>query len=251
MFVIPDIYELNPTGALPNFAALGADSRVVGCILKSTQGVQYAPQWFVNNWGRAKAAGIRGTYHFGMPTARGDVQADFCLALVDKAGGIASNDMPIAWDLETSSNTKWSSAQQIVDISSQFAERIKQRTGKTATLYAGALIRDMGLKQRMGFGKLWTPHLDMSKAGWPLSDYSLWQYSGGNGFYDPRSAALGLPLSGNIAGWPSGTDMSVVMDRGGFASSLSAARSALTGGSLLIPLLLGAAALGLYLWQGR
>ncbi len=246
-FIIPDIYELDPTGAMPPFEALARDPRVAGVILKATQGVQYAPAWFVNNWNRAKVAGVRGAYHFGMPTARGDVQADFCLALIDKAGGLAPTDMPIAWDLESSSNTKWSSAQQIVDISSQFADRIKQRTGKTAVLYAGALIRDMGLTNHMGFGKLWTPHLDMSKAGWPTSSYALWQYSGGKGYYDPRSAAYGLPLSGSIPGWPSGTDMSVVMDRGGFAPDLAAARAALGSGGGIMPwLLLAGAVLALH-----
>jgi hypothetical protein len=255
-YFIPDIYEPTFSGLVP-YQVITADPRFVGCILKATQGVQYAPAWFIREWPRAKAAGgsrygstwFRGTYHFGMPTARGDVQADFCLNHLDKAGGFdPAGDMPIAWDLENSSNTTWQSAQQIVDISSQFAERVRARTGRAPVLYAGALIRDLGIKHHMGFGKLWTPHLDMSKAGWSLGEYCLWQYAGGKGFYNPAYATLGYPTS--LAGWGS-TDMNVVMDGGGVAGSTSSVQSALTGGGLLPLLLLGAASVFAYLYWRR
>jgi len=243
---VPDIYEQD-LGPTPNFAALAARSDIAGVIIKATQGVQYSPAWFTVNWGRARAAAgarygstfFRGCYHFGMPTTRGDVQADFCLAAIAKAGGLASGDMPIAWDLEGSA---WSSAQQIVDISSQFAERVRARTGKTPVLYSGATVRDRGIKNRMGYGKMWTPHLDMSKAGWSLKDYTLWQYAGDGKLYNPASAVYGFPTS--IPGWGA-TDMNVVMKNGAFASSISDARAVLMGG-ISITLLLGAAALAYF-----
>ena len=242
-FFVPDIYA-SDLGELPNFSALTARQDMVGVILKATQGVQYAPQWFVTNWQRARASAgsrygstfFRGCYHFGMPTTHGAQQADFCLNLVDRAGGLAAGDMPIAWDLEGSA---WSSTQQIVDISSQFAERVRARTGKTPVLYSGATIRDRGIKQRMGYAKMWTPHLDMSKAGWSLKDYTLWQYAGDGKLYNPASAVYGFPTS--VAGWGA-TDMNVVMKNGAFATSMSDVTSSLMGGLSLL-LFAGAAAL--------
>lgn len=240
-FFVPDIYQLD-IGPTPNFAAIANRSDMVGVILKSTQGVQYAPQWFIDNWPRAKVCGVRGTYHFGMPTTSGYAQADFCMNLVDRAGGLASTDMPIAWDLEGSA---WSSAQQIVDISSQFAERIVQRTGRTPILYTGATVRDRQITNKMRYAKMWTPHLDMSKAGWPLSSYVLWQYAGDGKLYNPASAVYGFPLA--IPGWGA-TDMNVVMKNGTWASSRSEAISVLAGGlDLFTMLLLGMAGVGLYL----
>ena len=245
MFFVPDIYA-NDLGATPNFAALAADPRVVGVILKATQGVSYDPQWFLANWNRARVAGVRGVYHFGTPAASGAAQADYLMNAVDRAGGLTSSDMAPAWDLE---GAAWSSAQQIVDISAGFAERIKARTGRTALLYTGSAVRDRGITDRMGFSSMWTPHLDMSKAGWPLSSYVLWQYAGDGKLYNPASAAYGFPTS--IPGWGA-TDMNVVMDRGAFASSADRARDILTGSSMNLAsfLLLGAAATLAYLmWR--
>ncbi len=251
-YFIADIYAQD-LGPAPNFAALAAYPQMIGCILKATQGVQYAPQWFTDNWPRARAAGgsrygtswFRGCYHFGMPNTNGAVQADFCLAAVNRAGGLTPDDMPIAWDLEGSA---WSSSQQVIDVSSQFAARIKQQTGKTPVLYSGATIRDKGITNRMGFAKLWTPHLDMSKAGWPLADYALWQYAGDGKWYNPALAPV-YKFPTSIPGWGA-TDMNVVMDRGAVAQSISAAQRILAGSSMSPLVVAGLAATLVYLiWR--
>lgn len=245
MFLVPDIYSKD-LGALPNFAALAADSRVVGCTLKATEGTHYAPDWFIQNWNRARVAGVRGAYHYGRPTSSGAAQADFFLGHVERAGGFTSSDMAPSWDLEEGAG--WSSPQQIIDVSSGFAARVRERTGKDAILYTGMTVRDRSITDHMGFGKLWTPHLDMSKAGWSLSQYALWQYAGDGKLYNPASAAYGLPTS--IPGWGA-TDMSVVMENGSFVSSADRARDVLTSGlGLASFLLLGAAAtLAYLLWR--
>jgi hypothetical protein len=249
-FFIPDIYEKD-LGPAPNFAALAAQPRVVGCILKATEGTYYAPPWFTANWNRVRVAGgsrygsswFRGCYHFGRPEYPGALQADFLLAAVERAGGFGDGDMPPAWDIEGSS---WKSKQQVVDISSAFAARIKQRIGKTPLLYAGSLIRDMGITNHMGFSQLWSPQISMQAAAWPVSQYALWQYAGDGGRpphgYDlranyPASGALAFPMS--IPGW-GGTDMNVVMDGGMPATSIESVKKILTGrGGILFPLLLG------------
>lgn len=240
-YFVADIYA-NDLGPMPNFAALAADPRIVGVILKATQGTYYAPQWFVNNWPRARVCGIRGAYHFGDPNQPGAAQADFLLNLVNAAGGLTISDMPLAWDLE---GAAWQSNQQIIDVSSAFAARILERTGRRPLLYTGATVRDRGITDKMGFDGLWTPHLNMDRAGWRLSEYKLWQYAGDGKLYNPASAVYGFPTS--IPGW-GGTDMNVVMDGGGFAGSRDAARRVLLGGAgeWGTWLLLGAAAALLY-----
>lgn len=237
-FFVADLYA-NDLGPTPNFAALAADPRIVGVILKATQGTYYAPGWLAMNWARAKVCGIRGAYHFGDPNSSGAAQADYFLNALAAAGGMTSSDMPAIWDLE---GAAWQSNQQIVDVSSAFAARILERTGKRPLLYTGATVRDRGIRDRMGFDGIWTPHLDMNKAGWALSDYKLWQYAGDGKLYNPASAVYGFPTS--IPGW-GGTDMSVVMAGGAFASSRAIAERVLVGGWGWTPVLLAGAALAL------
>lgn len=249
-FFVPDVYE-GDLGALPNFTALAADPRMVGCIIKATQGVSYSPAWFTINWGRVRSAGgsryssswFRGCYHFGTPAASGTAQADYFLSAVERGGGWADGDIAPAWDLEGSA---WTSNQQIIDISSAFAARIKQQIGKTPLLYAGSLIRDRGIRDRMGFERLWSPQINMAAASWPLGKYALWQYAGDGGRgYDlrlnyPQSGSMAFPLT--VPGW-GGTDMNVVMDRGMPARSISDVKSILTGRGGLLPIVLGGAGL--------
>jgi len=243
-FFIPDIYE-NDLGPSPNFGALAVQPGVVGCIIKATQGVTYSPAWFTRNWNAVGAAGaarydswFRGCYHFATPTPGGAAQADYYLKAVQAAGGWGATDIAPIYDLE---GTAWSSAQQIVDVGSAFADAVAQATGKTPILYAGALIRDLHISDRMGYGRMFSPHLDMSGAGWSALDFALWQYAGDGKLYDPASAVYGYPTA--IDGWGA-TDMSVVYSGGSPATDIDQVRSILTGATTLSPsLIIGAAAL--------
>ena len=253
-YFIPDLSHWQ--GDRPNFNAIAATPRMVGCIIKATQGVTYAPSWFVNNWNRVRAAGgsrygsswFRGCYHFAAPNPSGATQADFMLAHVQKAGGWGDGDMSPAWDLEGSA---WSSAQQILDVSSSFRERIQQRLGKTPVLYTGSAWRNFGIKTKAGFSQLWSTHLNkMEPYGWPNSSYALWQYVGTGKYYNPATAALGYPTG--VTGLPNSLDMNVVMSGGAPANSISDVRRVLTGrGGLLIPLLIGGALFAGYLLARR
>jgi hypothetical protein len=241
-FFVADIYELD-LGPAPNFFALASAPKLVGVVLKATQGVSYLPTWFKVNLPRAKRAGgarygaswFVGAYHYLTPYASGSDQADFYLRAVDEAGGWDDGMMSPICDLE---GHAWSSPQQIVDVSSSFAERVKKRVGSSPILYAGALIRDLKITDRMGYRSLWTPRLSMTSAGWPLYDYCMWQYAGDGKPYDPSSPFDGYPLE--IPNWGA-TDMNVVMQNGQTARDLAAVRSALTGrGSAMELLVVGA-----------
>jgi GH25 family lysozyme M1 (1,4-beta-N-acetylmuramidase) len=236
-------------GALPNIPAIANNPRMVGCIVKATQGVNYAPPWFTANWPRARAAGgsrygsswFRGCYHYATPDASGTAQADFVLAAIERAGGWGDGDMPPAWDFEDGSARIWTgrgiTKQQVIDISSQFSERINSRIGRAPILYTGATWRQYGITDKCGFSQMWSSHLDKMKPyGWPNSSYALWQYAGDGKYYNPATAAFGFPQTVADLGT---IDMNVVMDNGVPATDIGRVRTILTGkGGLLLPLLL-------------
>jgi hypothetical protein len=258
-FFIPDIYANDPTGPLPNFAALAAQPSMVGCVLKATQGVSYAPAWFMNNWPRVRAAGgarygkswFRGCYHFATPDASGTAQADFVLDAIERAGGWdPEGDMPPAWDFEDGNAKIWTgrgvTKQQVIDLSSQFAERVKQRIGRAPILYTGNTWREYGITEHAGFSQMWSSHLSkMAPYGWPNSSYVAWQYAGDGKLYDPATAARSFPLA--VPGWGA-TDMSVIMDAGVPATDVGRLSMLLTGkvagpsGAEVVLTLLGLAA---------
>lgn len=271
-FFLPDLSSWQ--GNLPNFNAIAATPNMVGCIIKSSQGIGpgvsvehgHSLTWFKDNWPRVAAAGrdrygtsfFRGLYHYGTPTPSGAAQADYVLDTVDRAGGWAFGDLPPAWDLEGSA---WSSRQQIVDVSSQFAERIKSRHGRAPILYTGSVWRKFGVKDRAGFGSLWTTHLDlMAPLGWPNTDIILHQYAGDGKYWSPsgKEAHLGYPTS--VPGLGATVDMNVVIDGGSPATAIDRVRAILTRGvsgstrgSVSVPIVigLGAGLLGLGILMTR
>jgi GH25 family lysozyme M1 (1,4-beta-N-acetylmuramidase) len=256
-FFIPDLSAWE--GPLPNFDAIAATPNMVGCIIKATQGVGpgvsqgHSPQWFTLNWPRVRAAGLsrygrswfRGCYCYAEPTPSGTAQADYLLRTVDRAGGWGEGDMAPAWDLE---GDKWTSRQQIVDVSSEFAARIKQRLGRTPILYTGSTWRQFGVQERAGFEDMWTPHMDlMIPFGWPNPSIILHQYVGDGKYYNPSSqpAKLGYPTE--VPGLSAKVDMNVVMDRGTPATSIDRVRDILMGrarsrGGVSMPLVIGVGA---------
>jgi hypothetical protein len=265
-FFIPDLSSWE--GNTPNFDAISAAPSMVGCIIKSSQGVGpgvssqhgHSLTWFRDNWPRVRAAGdgylkgfrygrswFRGCYHYATPTPSGTLQADYMLAAVDRAGGWGDGDLPPAWDLE---GDEWSSRQQIVDVSSSFAERIRQRTGRIPFLYTGSVWRKFGVRERAGFGKLWSTHMDlMAPYGWPNESIVLYQYVGDGKYWNPSSfpAKRGYPT--NVPGLSAKVDMNVVMDGGDVATSIDRVRAVLTGaggllgrGGVSAPVVVGVAA---------
>lgn len=247
-FFIPDLSAW--VGNSPNFDAIAAAPDMVGCIIKSSQGIgpgvspQYGHSrtWFRDNWPRVRAAGgprygkswFRGCYHFASTTSSGTAQADHVLATVERAGGWSFGDLPPAWDLE---GAAWTSRQQIVDSSSQFAERITQKLGRAPILYTGSVWRKFNVKERAGFAAMWTPHMDkMAPFGWPNSSILLHQYVGDGKYWNPSSepAKRGYPTS--VPGLDAKVDMNVILDGGVPATSIERVRELLTGpGSALVP----------------
>jgi GH25 family lysozyme M1 (1,4-beta-N-acetylmuramidase) len=175
-----------------------------GAMIKATEGIHYSPIWFQQNWRALRDAGgdryghdwFRWAYHFLRFAVGGAAQADYFLRAVDEAGGWAIGDGWPVVDVELGSagdpakgiprNKNWdASAQQIIDVTSQFAESVKRRTGRPVVLYGNGAMRDKGIKDRMGCDYFWParytatlPKEISERAGWSIDRLLCWQYSG-------------------------------------------------------------------------
>lgn len=201
---IPDVYnDSTPTHGWQQAWTLLAQShspRFHGAILKATQGTDFAPKWFNENWPRLRDAGgerygqtwFRGAYHYldigrspsTPPSVDGKAQAEFFLQHVDDAGGWSYGDLPPAVDVEKGDRNIIKSAKQVVDTTLAWAEHVKRHLGCKVMLYGHELMRTLHITSHMGCDFLWTArygyYLDDNKAiGWPDDLVMFWQYTNG------------------------------------------------------------------------
>lgn len=204
--LIVDVYS-GDLGGSPNWDAAASADNVVGAIIKATEGVAFDTSWFEQNWPAVKSAAsdrygttwFRGAYHFLKFAESGADQADFYLSTVDKAGGFDVGDIIPIVDVELGNdgqpdehgrthprNPNWdASAQQIIDCTSEWAERVKANSDQQVMLYGNGAMRDKGISDRMNCDWLWIPRYTATlpaeiytRAGWDLEHVALWQYCG-------------------------------------------------------------------------
>ncbi len=207
--LFPDLY-VHTAGGKPDWSALAADPRFFGAIIKALEGSSYPPgeDWFNAQWPALRAAGgarygvtwMRGCYHYLMLKSDGAKQAQALLATVEKAGGWGPGDLPPIVDVERGGDTSsnhGASKQQVIDVTSKWAETVKNALGGTVILYGRGAMRDLGITDHMNCDYLWAPQynyrLDPSKTeqiGWESPDVKLWQYTDGKADYTsmPTSA---------------------------------------------------------------
>ncbi|HEY3735620.1 MAG TPA: GH25 family lysozyme, partial [Streptosporangiaceae bacterium] len=144
-----DQYPLD-SGAHPPWGTLVSTVGFCGVILKAWDGPQYNDGgWFAANWPAVREAGaarygvswFRGAYLFLRFAASGSAQADAYLKAIDQAGGWDSGDIIPIIDVELGDtknpanlNGK-ATAQQVIDCTTQCANRIRAVTGKRIMLY--------------------------------------------------------------------------------------------------------------------
>ena len=207
--LIIDVYSLD-LGGKPKWEALAAAPNFVGAILKATEGLAFDTSWLNKNWRRVKDVAadrygttwFRGAYHFLKFNKDGRDQADFYLKAIDEAGGFDVGDIIPIVDVELGNdgitpdekgrlhprNSNWdASAQQIIDCTSAWADRVTTRTGMEVMLYGNGAMRDKGIKDRMNCDWLWIPRYTATlpkimyeRAGWSLDRVAMWQYKGGS-----------------------------------------------------------------------
>lgn len=228
--LIADVYS-EDLGGKPKWDVLANTPEFIGAILKATEGTAYFPDWFGVNWRALKNAApdrygkdwFRGAYHFLKFNLSGIAQADFYLISIESSGGFDVGDIIPIVDVElgsdgspgadgkpTTRNSNWdASAQQIIDCTSEFAQRVKDETAQQVMLYGNGAMRDKSITSRMNCDWIWVPRytatLPMNiyeRAGWDLASLAMWQYCG-----DGTAALAGYPASIPGFGAP---DISVV-----------------------------------------
>lgn len=204
LFVDTFAGDLGPT---PDWSAVLAADSFVGGIIKATEGTAFDTSWFATNWPAIKDASsdrygttwFRGAYHFLKFNQSGADQADFYLKTVNDAGGFDVGDVIPIVDVELGNdgkpdakgrvhprNSNWDvSSQQIIDCTSQWAERVKKQTGQQVMLYGNGAMRDKSINDRMNCDWLWIPRYTptlpaemYTRAGWDVAHVALWQYCG-------------------------------------------------------------------------
>jgi GH25 family lysozyme M1 (1,4-beta-N-acetylmuramidase) len=204
--LLVDVYS-GDLGGTPNWPALADAPDVVGGILKASEGTTFTTSWFSANWpavhdlapDRYGDTWFRGAYHFLKFDQDGEAQADFYLQTVQDAGGFDVGDIIPIVDVELGNdglpdeqgkvrprNSNWdATAEQIVECTTAFADRVRSETGQQVMLYGNGAMRDKGISDRMGCDWLWVPRYTAllprtvyERAGWNLDSVVLWQYCG-------------------------------------------------------------------------
>jgi GH25 family lysozyme M1 (1,4-beta-N-acetylmuramidase) len=201
-----------------------------GIILKATQGIHYAPSWFVRHWQAVRDVGgdrygstwLRGAYHYLDFFASGARQADVFLDHVDRAGrddgtwrngGWDHGDIRPIVDVERGGGNRDAEADRVIECVSAFASRVHERTGRRPILYGRGAMRELAIRSMMGCVGLWNPSYtrEMVTRGLPcpVDDVLLWQYTDGT---HGDASVHGCPL--RLPGWQGGLDLSVYVQGG-------------------------------------
>jgi len=188
--------------------SLVADSGMVFCICKATEGRNYEDPKFERNIQEIRkvlATGkpyYPGAYHFARPSSDGggaeDGRAeaeDFCDVIERVCGDILENFMPPALDFEEYSdssvtdNTPWISA---------WIEVVEERLGRKPMIYTGKNVWHYEMADSSAFKDypLWQVYYSGTASQppkMPWDTWSLWQWSGGGDFqYFPDVPGIGV-----------------------------------------------------------
>lgn len=154
---------------------LATDPKVVGMIHKATEG-SMIDRVYAERAAEAKRRGyLWGAYHLGRP-GDGAAQADAFLAAVGDPAGVL-----LALDLEDVASGKFMDVAGAI----AFLDRLKEKTGRTAVVYANnavtqVLSADADFQAKYGSTRLWYARFRPAiKPSWlgKWSDYFLWQFS--------------------------------------------------------------------------
>lgn len=205
--IIFDVYSEDDIGP---FAAAAADPRVVGGFLKASEGMSYAPSWFVDTWPKVRAAAperygvswFRGAYHFLRGQEDGYAQAELFLGQLARVGFLAGGDFAPMVDVESEDRTggnATASAQQWIDNTSKFCERLRAVLNRPVILYGNTVMHERSITDHMGCEWLWParytaslPRSVYEDIGWSRNELFAWQYAGDG--------------TGSLAGYPTSID---------------------------------------------
>jgi GH25 family lysozyme M1 (1,4-beta-N-acetylmuramidase) len=180
--------------------------------LKATEGINFVDTTFPGNYRGAKGVGLyAGAYHFARPDrSAGAVQADY---LISRAQYVDDGrTLPPMLDLEwppagsaSPSPCYGMTPAQLVAWTHQFVDRIRQRTGRLATIYTNTNWWKLCLANNPGFGAnplfiaSYTPNPPTLPAGW--AGWTIWQYADHGALPGDQDVFNGTPAQlGQFAG---------------------------------------------------
>ena len=240
-----DLYadDVNGNPDTPAYAASGSPWTFLG--LKATEGTYYnGAAWFTKQWGAARASSrygvdfLRLAYAYLRADYNAIAQADYFLEFMDTNGWDPAGDIVPVADFESAEQPAGVTAQQVIDVLSAYAERIKAVLGCAPMRYTGSLFRDLGIVEPCGCPFLWVadygPELNPAEytdQGYTLADTWAWQFRGTS----PQAAGpKGYPMTAPIGpgGAEAAVDTNVIIINGG---GNPAAQLSWTKANLLIP----------------
>ena len=207
-FLMVDLYR-KELGGKPPMTQIVDTPFLSGVLLKCTQGLSYDTAWFLKYWpmigqlagDRHGVSFFRGAYQYLVFAQDGKKQALYYAKTLKAAGGWDPDlDIRPIVDVENGSDPKQAaaSAQQVIDVTTAYAEAIEDELGVRPMLYGGSAIRGRKITSHMGCAKLWCarytaklPSKTYTQMGWALPDVWGWQY-GGTG-PDQRASLAGYP----------------------------------------------------------
>lgn len=180
-----------------------ADSGMLFCICKATEGRDYVDPKFEENIAAIRQVDAEdyypGAYHFARPDSVGGAEdgraeaEDFCDVIEHVCGDITQDFMPPVLDFE-----KYSESDQEDNIPwiETFLETVERRLGRRPMIYTGKNVwrYEVGNTSRFVSYPLWQVYYSGTaqqppEMPWPT--WALWQYSGG-GSYQHHPAVPGV-----------------------------------------------------------
>jgi lysozyme len=155
-----------------------ADSGVVYCFVKATEGVESRDPMFARNWAGMRSVGIiRSAYHFFIAKKDPKVQANNFLNLTRSVW--ETNDLPPVLDLEKSYGL---SANEVIDQAGIWLDTVEASIGRRPIIYTFPSFwsEALGNSPRLGANyRLWIAHYETNNPWIPGSwkSWSFHQYS--------------------------------------------------------------------------
>lgn len=151
-----------------------ADSGVVYCFVKATEGVQSRDPMFAKNWAAMKSVGIiRSAYHFFIASKDPKVQANNFLGLTRSVWD--TNDLPPVLDLEKNHGI---GANEVIDKAGIWLDTVEASIGRRPIIYTFPSFWNeaLGNSPRLGANyRLWIAHYGTNNP-WVPGGWKSWTF---------------------------------------------------------------------------
>jgi lysozyme len=170
---------------------------VLFAIARVSDGTGNPDTQFANNWPGMKKAGVlRGTYQFFRPSEDPIAQADLMFTMLNKAGGLQSDDLPPVMDIEVTDNLAPAAIQAAMK---KWLNYVEGKINRKPIIYTAAF---MSANVGSGFSAypLWVanygPVCPTMPSGW--NQWEMWQYSDKSSYAGINGGVDGDEFNGTL-----------------------------------------------------